>query len=257
MRFNIFNINVWEKFLIVILSLTVFLLAEGVAQANLIVAPNSLETVEGNSSLLYPLACVGSGGSARYQQVFSASEFASLNGPQLITQIAFRADASQGASSYWAGLNVQINFSTTSLGPDGLSSTFSSNVGPDNITVYSGWLSHTGSTFGEPVPRSFNTIIPLQTPFLYNPSAGNLLLDVKNLSGSSLYWLYDAENTMGDSISSVKNLAFGPTLPSVGTPSTIGLVTQFNIYPVPEPSTLLLLVSGLTGIISLGRKRLF
>lgn len=80
--------------------MAVLLLAGGAAQAASIVIPNSLETVEGNSSLVKPFGGVGSGANLRYQQVFSASGFSSLGGPHIITQIAFRSDASQGCCSF-------------------------------------------------------------------------------------------------------------------------------------------------------------
>jgi len=96
-------------------------------------------------------------------------------------------------------------------------------------------------------PFSF---IFLPTPFYYDPSQGNLLLDFRNFGGGTTSYgqppftgpaYVDAANILGDRVSSVfandVNAAFG-------TPSTLGLVTVFAITAVPEPSTWALLILG-------------
>jgi hypothetical protein len=132
------------------------------------------------------------------------------------------------------------------------------NVGPDSTTVFSQTFQFT------PIPgRSFNMKIPFTTPFFYNPTNGNLLVDIKvgfidlyYTSGATL----EAAGASGDPISRVWALgSYGVNTPTStnGTPDTYGLVTQFDISPVfPPPLTLALtrvsptnfVISGANGV---------
>src|SRR5947199_10341649 len=73
--------------------------------------------------------------SMRYQQVYDASQFSAL-GTQggYLTAILFRADGEAEAASAFI-TNIQINFCTTSNGPDNMSPVFSENVGADDTVV--------------------------------------------------------------------------------------------------------------------------
>lgn len=214
----------------------------GVAQAVTLVAPDAQTDVEGNSSAYVPF---NDGSIAnRYQQVYAASEFNSLSGPQVITGISFRPDASAG-NPFTSNLpSIRINLSTTNSAPDGLSSTFSENIGANNTVVYNGSLplksADTGSAGG---PKDFDININLQTPFLYNPATGNLLLDIRKYLGGNQTTFVDAENTTGDSVSTVSTSATtADALNSLATGNvgSLGLVTQFTTTPtvtVPSPTT--------------------
>lgn len=83
-------------------------------------------------------------------------------------------------------------------------------------------------------------MIPLTTPFFYNPNEGNLLLDIRNYSGGLTFFL-DAQSSSGDPISQVFGLGVENSL---GDLSTAGLVTRFDVVAVPEPSALQLVVLG-------------
>ncbi len=204
-------------------------LAGGVAHAAVIVVPNTLETTEGNTFNAFPFSLSGVF-PPRYQQVFDASEFTSLSGPEFITQIAFRPDGNDRFGSAFTATipNIQINLSTTSKAPDGLDTLFDNNVGSDDTVVFNGSLplssSYTGPLGG---PKDFDIVIPLTTPFLYDRSAGNLLLDVRNSSEEMpTTTFFDAQFSTTDSISRV--LALGPSV----IPDTNGLVAQFTTSPV-------------------------
>ncbi len=199
------------------------------------IVPGNLENIEGNVNRGLPFNSSYFGmSSLRYQQVYAASEFSDIASPLLITQILFRPDAAKGWSFSSTLPNIQINLSTTTKAPDNLSTIFAQNIGSDQRVVFNGALSlssaFTGAAAG---PKNFDIAINLVTPFLYNPRAGNLLLDVRNFSGG-VSTQFDGENTLGDSISRVVSTRVGA---STGTADTSGLVTKFiatsALPPVP------------------------
>lgn len=216
-------------------ALVSFLACAAVAQAGIVV-PNALSGVEGAGGNTFPF---DSTGPQRYQQVYAASQFGAGG---MITQLAFRPDGPLGHAFSVTISNIQIDLSTTLAAPDGLSSTFASNVGLDDSVVFSGSLS-LSSAFTGPAggPKVFDILINLTTPFRYDPGAGNLLLDVRNISGepSGMAGEFDSQFTSGDPISR----AYGGI---VGTAATVmdseGLVTQFTI--IPEPGTIGLMAVG-------------
>ena len=214
-----------------------------VAEATtMVVVPFFDTTTEGNDNNGFPFNIGNS--SMRYQQVYGATDFV-LGGvatPQNITQIAFRPDASAGGAFSSTLLSIQIDLSTTSKAPDGLSTTFADNVGANDTVVFPrGPLALSSSNSGPAAgPKAFDIVVNLSTPFLYDPTKGNLLLDVRNFSGGTATFL-DAQITQGDSISRVLSGWPGSTVSSsTGTADTIGLVTQFTFGAasvVPEPPT--------------------
>jgi hypothetical protein len=107
-------------------------------RADTVVVPNAQTSAEGNSNNRFPFGISPLGPpTQRYQQVYAASQFSPASGPLLITQILFRPDAISGAAFTATLPDIQINLSTTTPGPDGLSATFASNVGANDTIVRS------------------------------------------------------------------------------------------------------------------------
>ncbi len=209
-----------------------------------IVAPNDLVDIEGSAYGNYPFdgALTGS----RFQQVFDASQFSLIgNGGGNISLLAFRLDGSCRLGDGVTIPNLQINLSTTSREPDSLSPVFAENVGADDRTVVGpGQFSIFGNCTGND-PENLTMHVIFGSPFFYNPNAGNLLLDIRNYSGTpddGRLLLIDGHDVMGDSISSM--LAFNVNAQNASRMTSFGFVTRFEIHPVPEPSTWVLVVLG-------------
>src|SRR5260221_11342913 len=118
--------------------------------------PGSAQTTFGISSPLNPQNISGYQGPflwdnpqappVRYQQVYRNSDFPRMGGtPVLINEVSFDTSA---AAINVSLANVQVDLSTTSAQPDGLSTTFSQNVGRDDSIVFSGPLHLQTSGFG-------------------------------------------------------------------------------------------------------------
>lgn len=197
-----------------------------------LVVPNQWSTAFGDTGNLFPLY---SDQPIRYQQVFDSSQFSRLNpGGGLITRIAFRG---HGPGVPFTGTlpQLQVNLSTTGQSPDSLSSTFADNVGSDDKQVFSGPLPTAVTFTGD--ATNFEVVINLTTPFFYDPTKGNLLLDVRNTQGGTevppLQQELDGTLATGDSVSRAYNYG-DATATTVGQSGgvdekdTYGLITQFN-----------------------------
>jgi hypothetical protein len=127
--------------------------------------------------------------------------------------------------------------------PGGLSTVFAENVGVNNTVVYSGPITFSSAFTGPPGgPKDFDVIINFTRPFLYTPTAGNLLADFRTVgylwgSGNPLP-VMDFVNGSG-TFGVVSTVAANINATS-GTPGIQGYVTRFTFTAVPEPASLVL-----------------
>lgn len=229
------------------------------AESAVVNAPEDLVGVWGDTSSDAPFA-ISSPESSRYQQVYNAELFASLpKGGGQIGAIVFRGDLHD--QHYWGGTiaNLQINMSVTGKAADSLSPIFSENTGKSDTIVFA-----PGSLFNEVSanqgPFGATTfIVRLSQPFLYDPSKGNLLLDVRNYSGGQFQHdqfekpLLNASSSLSDGIS--RAFANDVNATAATTLDTIGLFTSFDFTLVPEPSTVGLVVLGGAALLAVSRTR--
>ena len=232
--------------------LFLYLAAASILSAGTIVAPGTDTSTEGSGNNGFPFNITGFGvASMRYQQVYASSQFSS--GPILINAILFRPDGLGGSAFSSTLPNVQIDLSTTSVTPSTISTTFANNVGANDIVVFNGALA-TSSSFTGPAggPKNFDIIINLTTPFLYDPSAGSLLMDVRNFGGGNTTQFDD------DSTSTAIQRVFATDV-AAATGTILGdrgLVTEFQFTATtPEPSTLGMGAIGMLAVIAGLRKR--
>lgn len=223
-------------------------------QAAPITLPPGNSGAPGNARNDLPFNNIGSS-SNRVSQVFSAAGFPF---PGLITEIRFRADEnpSYGESFTQSIPRLRIDLSTTAAAPDALSLTFADNVGPDVMTVFDGPIFLSGNNVLLPDGTTeFSIVIPLSTPFLYNPADGNLLMDIRMYGGPGLLTTtFDAQSVVGDGTSRIHTGLFGDADQPVALGSdSLGLVTQFEIEPVPVPEPGALVALGLA-MLAVGRR---
>ncbi|MSU64131.1 MAG: hypothetical protein EXS31_17350 [Pedosphaera sp.] len=220
------------------------------AHGEMLVSPNSLTGAEGGFNNVAPFGITPSlSSSARYQQVYAASEFSNFTQDLfLITQIAFRPDSFRGTAFSSVLPDIQINLSTTTASPENLSATYSVNVGLDDTIVFPRGPLAISSMFVGPKsgPKDFDIVMDLATPFFYQPGVGNLLLDVRNF-GAGIATALDAVNVAGDSVSRVSAASLDGVNDTEGRPDTLGLVTRFTLVrvpAVPEPGVLSLIAAA-------------
>jgi hypothetical protein len=217
---------------------SLLLLYTAFATADTIVVPNSVATVEGNDNNFGPFF----DNSVRYQQIYSASQFPTSTVPVEITGISFRPDGSVTDPSLIVFFDsVRIDLSTSSKTPGTLSTVFADNVGADNKTVFNSFVfDHAPVTGPAGGPKDFTLTFSI-TPFLYDPSAGDLLMDVRAFESSGgISAALDAESGSGFT----SHVDAPDIVAASGSAFGTGLVTQFQFTSVPEPSTAVLFLLG-------------
>lgn len=187
--------------------------------------------------------------SGTFQQVYSGGLF---NGAITIDSLDFYNTADGSNIKELDVGQVTISLSTTAADWTTLSKNLASNVGSNNTEVFSGVIDEPWS-FPDTLTIDFNE------PFTYIPADGNLLItmDVLNSPGSGLYFDVSPNYLAMPPFPPVNGMSMGYdgnlTYLNYGS----GLVTGFGTEaPIPEPSSLLLLGSGLLSLVGVILRRL-
>jgi len=171
----------------------------------------------------------------RLQTVYEASQFPSY--PIVITELRWRPDTLAGGPLTDNISNLQINLSTTATTADQLNSTFAENSGTNDTLVFSGaaTLSTSFITLSNST-RAFDIALPLQTPFVYDSSKGNLLVDVRNFSGGSTILYTAGLTSIADQVS--RTYSADPSGATASGADTGGEALQIIYVPAPIPPTI-------------------
>jgi hypothetical protein len=205
------------------------------AHAESIVVPGAYATTEGDIALnranLPP---------ARFQQLYEAAEFATLGGPVLITGYAARPHATlQSGPAAVSGGNMDIWMSTTNRTVSTLSTTFAENHGADHTLVGSYDSTDVFTTANLPGPgntKQFDVVQMFETPFRYDPTAGNLILEFRTdgstlISGSEFF---TSACLTGSSCPMREVISIGAPDATSGMFQNAGEINLFLYEPVPE-----------------------
>jgi hypothetical protein len=192
-----------------------------------------------------PFSCQGS---FEYQQVYSNSAFLAYGSSDL-TAVTFYVDPSglQSGSHSLTTPTFSISLSTTSKSVGALDLSFANNIGANNTTVFSGTFSVTNATPGESIPLSFTT------PFLYDPTLGNLLLTITSSTGfttqnsgaGSLYLESEFPSTLSSRLTSTVYGTAQDNSALVTTFSTTGQPAPGPIAGVGMPGLVVFIGSGI------------
>jgi hypothetical protein len=210
-----------------------------------IVSPGAYEDIEGEGSV-GENCCTP----FRYQQVFPSADFAALgNQPHWLVGFTFRPDQSLTSPRTVLYPDNEVRLATMPVGPPNLSLRFDDNLGSDFMHFYRGPVILVTNLDGPgPGPREFyNAEFPAGvTPYLYDPSQGNLLLDVIGRQGASPSHRADQVPGIQTTLADSPFATHGDRIPAA--------IFQFTFVPVPEP-TGLALTSLLAAIVVAAPKR--
>lgn len=204
--------------------------------------------------------------SMRYQQVYNASLFTNVDSSLIyISTFTFYLDDFGSGSFAWTITNMQVNLSTTQRAADQLSTNFIENVGADDTVVF-GPARH---DFPDGPPHNRLPIL-FDRPFRYDPSSGNLLLDIRIYNGdgpldmnvpqlnaynspsdeSSRIWATNVEATAADRVDTtgLDTVIQFSGVPRLQVHQTIEQGTNFVVVKWPaQPSAFLLESTGALG----------
>jgi hypothetical protein len=177
------------------------------------------------------------------QQLYEGASFGAA--PVLITSLTFFTDQTTALKGLMTYTNQELYLSTAATSVGSPADNFAGNRGADFTQVFAGTrqIGFEGFPIDPCATCTATELTFAITPFLYDPSQGDLLLEVRQqsvvYSADHLYFLAGVSPL-------VSSLEVGGLFHNeVVVNPRYGLLTQFDVQAVPEPATMMLVGAGL------------
>jgi subtilisin family serine protease len=186
------------------------------------VVPGADTNVDGNFNNSFPFNIGGFGiPSMRYQQIYSASLFSS---PGVIDAIRFRQDPGF-SGTFTASFDMKITLSYAAQTVNNASAVFADNIGNGAVTVFDGVMT-ISSTVSPANPRPFDIVLNVAPLFHYDPSQGDLLVDISMRNSPNIGVAFDAVS----GVAGITRIYQTDVNATTGQgPFSSGLVTEFDM----------------------------
>lgn len=188
------------------------------------VVPLANTNTDGNFNNSFPFNIGGFGiPNMRYQQIYAASQFSSAG---LIDVLRFRQDPAF-SNTFSVTLDMKITLSYAARSPSTASPVFAENIGAGAVTVFDGLMT-ISSPNAQTTPRPFDIVVDVANTFRYDPSLGDLLVDISMRNSPTIFVAFDAvadAQAAGVTTRIYQTNVNAPT----GEVGTNGLVTRFDL----------------------------
>lgn len=199
--------------------LSVLLAAAAAAQTQVI--PADFAQSGAPSSTAWPF---GLSTPCRLQYLYGAAE-TGLKAPMVIRSINVRGNETS-TNVAKSNVDLQLTLSTTTTTVGTASTTFASNHGANQMVVYTRKLTSVNATV--PMnPGQYGGPILFDTPFIYDPAAGNLLIDFDIQSQPAGAWAHDTPYTTAGTHAAIGTACNG--LGGSSTGGALGGVATFTL----------------------------
>jgi hypothetical protein len=171
------------------------------ALAQTVTLPTSAIGAVGATGNYFPWGTTGFGG-LRILNIYDSSHFTAaptpVTTPILITSLSWRADNTPiGTFTGGTHPNATVRMATAAVDWTAASTTWAANFGPDVTTVYSGPVTVNSVTVtSTAVPAPNMVTITLSTPFVYDPLAGDLVIDTEHAPSAFIGGTLTAQDVM-------------------------------------------------------------
>ena len=227
-----------KSFLVISAVCSLLILLSSASQVRANSTTIGLPAIVGNGNCI-PFGCPSTFGTTTYQQDYTSAAFSA---PFDVGAIDFFQTQILGGVPAGGTYAIEFSYTSNSVGALSLLSP-TNNITSGNQQFFSGTL-----------PGLVGGVMTITgTPFAYDPSLGNLLMTVKISSGTNSSPLFFLDQ--GQSQTQTSRAYFGT---ATGGNDGGELVSRFDTPSVsvtPEPSSLLLLGTGLLGLLSVLVKR--